>query len=403
MLNSPERNVSERIIPRGQLPEFSSPQASTVVPSSFVLRLTASLLIVLMGTTALGGLQPPEKPASQPQGKTMKRGRTPKAAPLGPITDFKLKKIASHTYNIIWSFAFSLDSQRLIVPMWDWCRVLELKTGNELREIHCREVAPSGVVGQNTCFIEGVAVTPEGEIIIAHADQMIRVIDKNKGKPGREFEPRPLGQKFQKLWYSNQGYIIGCGDLDVCVWDPLSGKLLNRYNARDIAWVSSRPVIDLSPDGRTVVTIDKEHFLRVLDAKRGDAIWWTPDNTKRLNRVKFYRDGLLLCWDSNNTEFHLLNPNNGAAQPFAGHLGSVNDLAVFANDPLIVSVGGDKTLRVWNENAEQIHGLEFPGTPRQVAVSPDGKYVVVALEEELVIYAVEITRDGRSARKRKKA
>lgn len=249
------------------------------------------------------------------------------------------------------------------------------------------------MVGSGSGFIRGVAVFPGGDVVVAQLDQMIRVIDPTKGKLVREFEPRPLGQTFETLWYSRQGLVIGCGEVDVCVWDARTGKLTNRYNARDVLRVASRPAMDLSPDGQKLVMIDKDHFIRVLNAKRLDLIGSMPDETKKFNRIKFCPDGLhLLCWDSNSMVFYLLDPIDGATQPYFGHQGNVNDVAFFPDEPLMASASGDRTVLVWDERtAQPKYRFEYPAGVLQIAVSPDGKFVVVALEKELIFHSVEIT------------
>ena len=141
MLSNSERNPHQRILPPRDLPAARPMMAIPVQPGIGMRKLFAFVFAVLCtGTIALSDPQPPGKQATKPQGKATKNGRTSKAAPLAPITDFKLKKIASQTYNFVWSFAFSPNSQLLIAPLWDTCRVLDVKTGKELRSINRNEI-----------------------------------------------------------------------------------------------------------------------------------------------------------------------------------------------------------------------------------------------------------------------
>jgi len=194
-----------------------------------------------------------------------KNARQPKAAPRGPIAQFALKKVASRVPGSwVWGggvcgIAFSPDCQRLVLPVWGDSKVLDLTSGKELINIPAHD--PAGPVGgPHTCFTGGVAVGADGEIVLSRVDQMICVFDKENGRKVKEFEPRPLTEIFQSLWYSKQGWIIGRGDSHIAVWDCRTGKQLNQYNAHDVI------VMDVSPDGERIVTIDKGHVIRICNA-----------------------------------------------------------------------------------------------------------------------------------------
>jgi len=133
-----------------------------------------------------------------------------------------------------------------------------------------------------------------------------------------------------------------------------------------------------------------------LQRRTGDPLGWLPDNTKKLDRIKFFADGVqLLCWDSNATEFYLVDLANAVTQTFVGHVDKVNDVTFFPNDPLILSGSSDRTLRVWSANdaiPQPRYEEQIPAMVRWVRVSPDGEYVVADLEKELLIYKVNTIR-----------
>jgi len=341
------------------------------------------------------GARTSESTKTQP--KDARKARPRKPAPAGRIVDVKFEKIASKASNIVYRLAISPDSQRLVHPIWSHCDTFDLKTGKELLSIGDRQTGATAVGPRGTEFCHGV-VSGDGDVIVFNNDDVVRILDKTTGKLVRELEPRPLEERVDWLWSSGRDRIIGRGLLGVRFWDSRTGKLLQRWDARDVI------AMDVSPCGNhDVVTIDNKHLIRNWNVATGREVMILPDPSKRLKNIKFSRDGRqLLCWESGGTDFYLVDPNNDVVVTFPAIGGNVNQVVAFPDAPLLVSGSNDGTIRVWDENEALIVREErCPAPVHQVLVSPDGNYLVAAIEREIVFYSVnKIRADPKPRRNR---
>jgi WD40 repeat protein/serine/threonine protein kinase len=98
--------------------------------------------------------------------------------------------------------------------------------------------------------------------------------------------------------------------------------------------------------------------------------------------------------DRRGFEWYLLQrlaqkPNSAV---LAGHVGSVNEFAVFPDNRRLASVGNDGTLRIWNTHSRQLERtIRICDEPlSSVAVSPDGRYVAAGSR---IIFLCDLPND----------
>ncbi len=300
------------------------------------------------------------------------------------ISNSALEKIVSRVCEqSIAGMAFSPDSQQVILSTLGECKVLGLRTGKRLLRIG----VPARPAGDTlACFTGGVAVCSEGKIVLSHADETIRVFGKTGGEPEREFNPGPLGQNFPCLWYSDLGKcVVGCGPTQIRVWNVNSGEEWGRYDRHVIA-------MDMNRDGHDVVTIEDSHLIRVWNLWTGETRVGFRDESRKIDKVKFYRDGLLICWENGSAQFRLVNPYDPDNARTYCHAGNVNDVTAFPNHPLILSGGSDDILRLWAPETGSLYEQRCPDEVERIGISPDGGYAVVAMPNRVVLYRVDISR-----------
>ena len=83
-----------------------------------------------------------------------------------------------------------------------------------------------------------------------------------------------------------------------------------------------------------------------------------------------------------------------------GHVGSVNELAVFPDRRRLASVGSDGTLRIWGLATKTSQSIRISNEElHSVAVSPDGRYVAAGAgnapgQRKNPLYLCDLLRDS---------
>ena len=207
-----------------------------------------------------------EKPTRKPKGSAKK---------LSDSTQIKqdwleqIKRIPMEPMTL----AFSPDGESLVLTKWAFgYQLFKLESGELTLDKNAGEPAVIGNALEITDAIAG----PDGQVILSYADQMIRVRDKF-GFRIKEMAPRPLGQKFFNLRYSQpERWVLAQGPTQLGIWDVPSGKELKRIEVRALD-------LDLHPNGQDVVTIDADHFVHIWNARSGVTVSQFPDPSKKVN------------------------------------------------------------------------------------------------------------------------
>ncbi len=153
--------------------------------------------------------------------------------------------------------------------------------------------------------------------------------------------------------------------------------------------------VDMSPDGRFIVTGCSDSSIRLWDSKYGKCIreinpkeypitniCMTPDCHLAVAATSDRKgNNILQLWD--------LSSGN-CLQILAGHTSKISSLSITPDGTLAVSSGGDKTIRVWNmKKGTCIHVMEVPdGETACVCLTIDGMKVVSASGNYIRIWDV---------------
>ncbi len=290
--------------------------------------------------------------------------------------------------------AISPDSKRVVI-MFDYGAGGQLYTCYELDtgKVLFGGSVPRPVVGDGWGRFTSVIVAPDGNLVTSHFDQTVKVWDKSDGKAVRNFEPLPLGESFANLRYCKQGdWVVGISMLDevhrdtqVRIWDYESGKERKRYNPP-----SAIKSLDVHPEGKRIVSLHEDNVIRVWDALNCASHVYFHALTERVARVSFSPSGQqLLCLPQHPAvEFYLANAKNGKLiRTFKGPGTNVLDAAFFPSGLQVASVSAENILRVWNvATGSVLYSKQFDKNISSLGISPDGRYVVVIVPGETILY-----------------
>jgi WD40 repeat protein len=144
--------------------------------------------------------------------------------------------------------------------------------------------------------------------------------------------------------------------------------------------------IDLSPDGRRIVTGGKDPTLRTWDAQTGQPLQPTfTGHTELIDAVVFSRDGRRLASASDDHTARLWNADTGRqiGQPLT-HDDEVWAVAFSPDGHILASGGKDSSIRLWNVDTGQPIGDPLTGHTAGInylEFSPDGRHLASSSED----------------------
>jgi WD40 repeat protein len=240
----------------------------------------------------------------------------------------------------------------------------------------------------------GIALSPDGGVLAAGVDDVIRLWDFPQGRERLRFPAHEAPVK--SVAYSPDGCYIATGSADSTgrLWDATTGEPLVYFEvAKD-----GPNSVAFAPDGRTVATGDAKG-IRLWSVPLGKEIRHCPVDWRGITALTFSRDGktilsaggdgTLRLWDVTTggelrqktfPQERVPSPaprDPGTPMRFNLFPARIWDLTLSGNgEQLFLTVNGEArrmNLRTWED--EKIEGPQPGGFA--MAVSPDGNWLAV--------------------------
>jgi WD40 repeat protein/tetratricopeptide (TPR) repeat protein/energy-coupling factor transporter ATP-binding protein EcfA2 len=223
------------------------------------------------------------------------------------------------------------------------------------------------------------AVSPDGRLRLSWSshEHAARITDDTTGKPGSA----TLGvDRLEFAGFHNSGKVVLAVGADKSVggWNPLTGK--SEFQLGTGREIVSRVL--LSPNGRLILTIHKDHTARVRDIRTG------KDVTSPIQEVEyadFSPNSQRIVIAGANGNMRTWDLVQGALSEFSQHKGEPIRAAFDSTSQLVVSCAKGNTAYVWQaDTGKLIRSLRHPSISwvRYAAFSPDGRRVVTASSDK---------------------
>ncbi|MEO0536125.1 MAG: NB-ARC domain-containing protein [Cyanobacteria bacterium P01_A01_bin.123] len=326
------------------------------------------------------------------------------------------KSIFTQTFGVVFSVAFSPDSQRLV-------------TGDDNGNLYLWNIAD----GQLHWMLQGhgtwvwcLAWSPDGETIASgSADQTIKLWHPETGECLQTFQGH--SNWVRSIAWHPDGHMLASGSMDqtIKLWDVSNGNCLQTLQMTDdsawsVAWspdgqtlasgghgqvvrlwqletgncvqllaghTSWIRAVDWRPDGQQLASGSDDQTVKVWDAQTGTCLQTFEGHSNAIWHVKWSPDGQTLASSAHDHHVRIWHPQTGQCrQLLQNHTNWVWSAAWSPNGQALASVSHDRTIRLWE--TQTWHCLKtwqgYTSVPMAVDWNPDGQTLATCSDDQTV-------------------
>jgi WD40 repeat protein len=296
--------------------------------------------------------------------------------------------LTGHTDDV-WQVLYSPNGQNILTVSWgqDYTvRIWDAQTGQQQRQM------------ENLGWVSSAAYSPDGSLVITgNSDGEVTVWDASTGETVRVIQIASNDQwsgQANAVAFSPDGTQIAAGGTNnrVEVWNLGTGdKQLDLQGHSD-----NITSVAFSPDGKSILTASDDATVRIWDAITGeerlqftgitDAVaeaHYSPDGQHVLTYE--WQQGTTRVWDATTGRllFQIEEGNPFFSPRWVGYTPDGQSILTLERNP-------DQLLTLWDaqtgERLEQLRTLTGIPDPFLLSISPDGRYLAVAVAERVVIW-----------------
>ena len=282
-----------------------------------------------------------------------------------------------HSRNIL-SVAYAPDDRTAVTGSDDQtARLWDIVTAKEIRRFEGHSAA-----------VQSVAISADGRsVLTGSSDSTARLWNLATGAETRRFEH---SDSVTSVAFSPDGKLVLTGNQDgkARLWDVETGALSRVFEGH----AGSITAVAFSPDGKQILTGSGDNTARLWDAESARPSLQLQGHSEPIVSVTFSPDGKQLltgsydrtarCWDARSGA--QLQLYQAPSRVFAAVFTVDGRHVITGNQgyPLQLAGGRSNTVRVWDaQNATLLRSFRpYGSSAASIAVSPDGKHVLVGAE-----------------------
>ncbi len=251
------------------------------------------------------------------------------------------------------------DGKRLVVTSAD--KTLKVFTPHFVTQAH------------HTGPVNGIALSTDGaKIYSVSDDKTLKITD---AKTGKQLESINAHEgPINKLILSTDGKkaLTVSNDKTAKIWDTITNKVLAtcQLTAAGIAGA-------INPLGTKVAIATLQDAVKkvlIFDATTGEELQTLEDPVAPIRSLHFFADNrtLLLAGDDKNFSLQ----DTPSLLSFVPHKDGLLSASLITNGTQIVTIGKDKTIKVWGLDRKEVRTITAPGDITAFSLSRDGQSIV---------------------------
>ena len=257
----------------------------------------------------------------------------------------------------------------------------------------CPSLTPPGqalllTLGGHTDSVNAVTVYAGGRLAIsASSDKTLKVWDLDKATELRTLVGHAHWVTAVGVYAEGRRAVSASADNTLKVWD-LDLGVEKRTLSRNINWVTALAV---DANGRRLISASGNRTLKEWDLETGANLKTLRGLRSAVRDVAFLPDRSVAISASAHI-LHVWDLETGTERSLTGHTDAVNAVAVYAGGLRAISASSDKTLKVWDLEAEfEVRTLiGHNHTVTAVAVDRDGRRAISAsLDRTVLLWDLE--------------
>ncbi len=215
-----------------------------------------------------------------------------------------------------------------------------------------------------------VAISPDGQIIASNSDRTIKLWNLSTGESIATLNGHSQKVNVVDITPDGETLVSGSDDNTIKVWNIATGKPIHTLFGHS----DSIHALAISPDGKTIVSGSDDNTIKMWNLATGQHIRTLVGHQFWVRSLAISPNGKTFVSGSFDKTIKLWNLHKGYTIRTLGSAKTITSLAISPDGKILASANRDRTIKLWNmSTGEEILKLAgHANTVTSISFSPDG-------------------------------